>query len=132
MHYLSISNTQSIICTTSITYLIKTDISCIFKIFLTNPPLLNQHITVSDNIDDILRSLPLSTSFLSFLIHLESDRNNYLNIIMLCITSHLTRTFGLNYPEIPDSCIFLFCVSHIFSSSYFCKKNRAFSQRFHT
>ena len=50
---------------------------------------------------------PLTKLYSSLIIHLESNRNNHLKIIMLRITSHLTGTFGLNYPEIPDSCIFL-------------------------
>ena len=30
-----------------------------------------------------------------------------LKVIVFGIACDLTRTFGLNYPEIPDSCIFL-------------------------
>ena len=47
---------------------------------------------------------PLTKLHCSLIINLESNRNNHLKIIMLCITSHLTGTFGLNYSEIPNSC----------------------------
>ena len=46
---------------------------------------------------------PLAELYRSLIIHLKADCNNHLKIIVLCITSHLTRTFSLNYPEFPDS-----------------------------
>ena len=39
----------------------------------------------------------------SLIIYLESNSNNHLKIIMICIASHLTWTFSLNYSEIPNS-----------------------------
>lgn len=39
----------------------------------------------------------------SLIIHFKANCDNHLKIVMLRITSYLTGTFGLNYPEIPDS-----------------------------
>lgn len=40
-------------------------------------------------------------------IDLKAYGNDHLKIIVLGIACDLARTFRLNYPEIPDSCIFL-------------------------
>ena len=47
---------------------------------------------------------PLAKLHCSLIIHFKADCDNHLKIIVLCITSHLTRTFFLNYSEIPNSC----------------------------
>ena len=40
-------------------------------------------------------------------IDFKAYGNNHLNVVMLSVTCDLTRAFLLNYPEIPDSSIFL-------------------------
>lgn len=40
-------------------------------------------------------------------IDFKAYDNNHLNVVMLSVMSNLTRAFLLNYPEFPDSSIFL-------------------------
>ena len=47
---------------------------------------------------------PFTKLHCSFIIYLESNRNNHLKIIMFRITSDLAWSFGLNYSEISNSC----------------------------
>ena len=47
---------------------------------------------------------PLTKLHCTLIIHFKADSDDHLKIIMLCITRHLTRTFSLNYSEIPNSC----------------------------
>ena len=55
----------------------------IFQAFVIHDPAFNS-VVFHDTIG------PLAELHRSLIINLESDRNNHLKIIMLCITSHLT------------------------------------------
>ena len=46
---------------------------------------------------------PFTELYRTLGIDLEAYGNDHLKIIVLGIACDLTRTFGLNYPEIPDS-----------------------------
>ena len=49
---------------------------------------------------------PFAELYCTLGIDLEAYGNDHLKVIVLGIACDLTRTFGLNYPEIPDSWIF--------------------------